>query len=88
MFKQILVLLLFLCSLFLCQVKEAAAGLHSELVGGILLSAANTSRRKMVLQEFVLIPHESSHFNLPACYRVGFSGAVSDGVLFFRSAVC
>lgn len=68
-------LLLFLCSLFLCQVTQAgslqlpsgkyrAGGVHSELGGGILLCAGNISRRKIVLQEFVLIPYESSHFNL------------------------
>lgn len=60
--------------------------MHSELVGGIPLCAANTSKRKIVLQEFVLIPLESSHFNLRACYPVGFSGAVSG--LFLWSAVC
>lgn len=94
MLKQIHMLLLFVCSLFLCQVKAGslwlpsgkcrAGGVQSELVGGIPLCAENVSKRKIVLQEFVLIPFESSHFNLRARYPVGFSGAVSG--LFLWSA--
>lgn len=86
-------LLLFLCSLFLCQVTQAgslqlpsgeyrAGGVHSELVGGIPLCAGNISRGKIVLREFVLIPYESSHFNLRACFPVGFSGAVGGRFLW------
>lgn len=66
--------------------------MHLELVGGILLGAGNISSRKIVLQEFVLIPQESSHFNLRASYQVlvelSVVGFYFLGVHLNGSAVC